>query len=209
MGKDLKKALIFFARFSLVVVLILFGINASGTNIDELLEPIDSTIRGLLDSRDRLPQLGPAPEFSLTSSEEKELNSAELKGKVWVVNFFTTRCQKACANQAKEIDTLSRIFEGAHFLSISLDPDHDSPEVLKDFAAKHAAPHVNWHFLVGEKNRVTELMKQGFVINPSTVAQSPSDQIVLIDREGMIRGYYDSADPDAMEALKHAILEVT
>jgi protein SCO1/2 len=93
-------------------------------------------------------------------------------------------------------------------LSFSVDPDHDSPEVLTLYARKFSADPQRWFFLTGEKAEVARLVRDGFLlpIAENAAAQpgqlvTHSTKFVLIDAEGRVRGWYDGEDQAALEKL--------
>ena len=89
-------------------------------------------------------------------------------------------------------------------VSFSVDPQHDTPAVLREYAAKLDAQPGRWHFLTGDKNTIYRLSRDGFKLATAEGgAEGPihSTRLVLVDRSGMIRGYYDATDADAVTRL--------
>ncbi len=163
--------------------------------------------------RKELPVLGQIPEFKLTAQDAKPFTQEEMKGRVWVADFFFTSCGGACPlmteRMKKSIQTSlldMRDEKGeppAKILSFSVDPERDTPEVLAQYAKDHGAEPGVWVFLTGPLEEITRTVVQGFKISMGKVpSQVPSqdeiwevvhgEQFLLIDRQGRIRGYYSS-----------------
>lgn len=156
-----------------------------------------------------LPVLKPAPEFSLKQPDGKMLGLRELQGKVWVADFIFTRCQGQCPLLSNKMAELQKQFAGkAEFRSVSfsVDPKHDSPQVLGQYAKRFGADLGRWFFLTGKPGEVQALSEKGFVLAASGGdAIAHSYRFVLVDKKGQIRGYYLVTDPDKWNELKAAI----
>lgn len=93
---------------------------------------------------------------------------------------------------------------GVQLVSFTVDPQHDTPAVLRDYAAKLNAPSERWKFLTGDKIAIYQLAENGFKLaatDGGTGGPIHSTRLVLIDRGGVIRGYYDATDSDAITRL--------
>lgn len=129
-----------------------------------------------------LGNFGIVPAFVLTERSGRRVTREALQSRVWVANFFYTRCPDICPLQSTQIAGLQRDFadhRGVWLVSISIDPEHDTPDVLKDYAQKFGADPDRWLFLTGEKAAIYRLAQDGFhlsVVDPSTTPQNmPSD----------------------------------
>ncbi len=158
-----------------------------------------------------LDRLGPAPQFTLTSQAGTPFSSTELKGQVWLADFMFTTCRGICpilTQRLLEIQDGMGGREGWHIVSISVDPDTDTPEVLTAYANKHGADLDRWTFLTGDKKEIFTIISDGFhlVVEEGAGDEAEptlhSPRIVLVDREGEIRGYYDSLDDESMARLE-------
>lgn len=145
-----------------------------------------------------LPKYWAIPNFSLTDSAGQPFDSASLKGKIWVADFFFTSCPGVCPLLSARMSALHQEFAGddrVRFVSITTDPEHDTPAVLHEYAARFKAD-VRWIFLTGEKKTIWELSRDGFKL---AVADSPgeteiithSTRLALIDKTGTARGFYE------------------
>ena len=170
-----------------------------------------SLVAGACTHRQPPPVLGDAPQWQLTNRDGRTVSSADLAGAPYVVDFIFTRCVAICPAMTAQMERVTRgLPEGSEIklVSISLDPAHDTPEVLEEFAAKRHAPD-SWLFLTGaDQQRMFDLSQKGFKLAATLVPDDPTQPIVhstrfvLVDGEGRIRGYYDSLEPEAMDKLR-------
>lgn len=152
--------------------------------------------------------LGVAPSFQMTDQTGKRFSSDSLKGKVWAVEFFFTRCTGVCPVMNRNMARVYEALKGREdfaIVSISVDPEHDSPKVLAQYAEQFGADATKWHFLNAPKEEVVRLSRDGFLLGTSEVAEEfvHSNRFVLVGRDGQIAGYYvgtDEADVHQMIA---------
>jgi protein SCO1/2 len=159
-----------------------------------------------------------APAFTLTNRDGRAVRSQDLAGKPWIADFIFTRCPASCplmtARMARLDQELARDHE-VRLVSISVDPEHDTPAVLERYAQSYKAPP-RWLFLTGGKEEIYRLSRQGFKLGidipppsgPGGPAVEPilhSTRFVLVDGQGRIRGYYDGIDEDSMKKLRGAL----
>jgi protein SCO1/2 len=155
------------------------------------------------------PDLGTVPEFTLIERSGQTIRRADLDGGPWVADFVFTRCTGMCpALSARMADLRHRVADAglaARFVSFSVDPTHDTPEVLRDYARRVGADGDAWLFLTGPRDALYELIGGGFHLSvserpPTAVAAeggeliTHSDRFVLVDGAGRIRGYYHGLD---------------
>jgi protein SCO1/2 len=156
-----------------------------------------------------LPVLGVVPAFRFIDQDGVAFGPETLGGKPWVADFIFTRCPTVCPLMTERLAALEpRLSERVHLVSLSVDPDFDTPERLRAFAREHGASSPRWHFLTGDSAAVQVAVTEGFKI--SLAHEGPDDDflsivhgvhLVLVDAQGRIRGYYDSTDPEALERL--------
>lgn len=156
--------------------------------------------------------LGTLPAFSLTTQAGRPLIRADLEGRPWVAAFIFTRCAGICPAMTSRMARLQHeVPAGTRLVSFSVDPRHDTPEVLTRYAHDfHAGP--DWLFVTGTQEALFALAVDGFKLGASEV---PSDQqaaggdgaflhsskLVLVDGTGQLRGYYDSTEEAAVRDL--------
>jgi protein SCO1/2 len=159
-----------------------------------------------------LSHYGAVPEFSLLERNGNKATLADMHGKVWIADFIYTTCTDTCPTQSATMARLQEQFAGSHELrlvSFSVDPEHDTPEVLSDYAQRFKADADRWLFLTGDKEQIARLVQEGFRLSAAALTDSTSKQavimhsprFVLIDRQSQIRGYYDSRDHAALARL--------
>lgn len=154
---------------------------------------------------------GSVPDFSLIDQTGKTVTPAELKGQVWVADFFFTHCPGRCPLMTKRMGTLqSALPEGgdARLVSITVDPERDSPEVLAEYAEQFGAKDDRWLFLTGDKKAIIELAREGFHLPASEDPNDHSLRLALVDRAGRIRGYFDSMDDESLAELRQRLQQL-
>jgi protein SCO1 len=156
-------------------------------------------------SDSRLPVIGPAPPFTLTSQDNKPVSLADFHGKVVAVTFIYTGCPDICPMLTQKMvqvqDELGADFgKKIAFVSISLDPEHDTPEVLKDYAQFWAAKPEGWSFLTGSPEAVREVTRRYgvFFSKKEDGSVEHSQLTTLVDADGRMRVQYLGArfDPE-------------
>jgi protein SCO1 len=146
---------------------------------------------------ERLPTIGAAPDFALTSQDGAEVTLESLRGKVVAVAFIYTWCPDICPmltdKMARVQDALGADF-GAKvaFLSITVDPERDTPEALKAYAEALDADLAGWSFLTGTPAAIREVAQRyGVVVRPAADGQVDHTLLTtLIDRHGAMRVQY-------------------
>jgi protein SCO1 len=149
------------------------------------------------------------PEFKLISHLGDSVDRQVMQGKITIVDFFFTSCPSICPIMSSEMERVNNVFLGTQevqILSISIDPEFDTPEVLKDYADRHDAKEKKWLFLSGEKNEIYNLARCGFILPTMHGGAIPddfvhSDKFVLVDDLGRIRGYYSGTNKDEVDRL--------
>lgn len=156
-----------------------------------------------------LPVLGEVPEFVFFDSKAQEFSYEELKGKVWVADFIFTSCSGICPIMTNKMSYLHKNYlleKDVRMVSISVDPETDSPQVLDDFANKYEADTEKWHFLTGATEKIHKLAVEGFKIGSVEDPVMHSAKFVLVDKNMKIRGYYDGTEDKEVEKLLGDIL---
>ncbi len=156
------------------------------------------------------------PEFSLTERSGKSTGLQDLRGKIWIADFIYTTCTDTCPLQTAEMAKLQEQWSDQpelKLVSFSVDPAHDTPQVLSRYADKFKADADRWLFLTGGKEQIAQLVQEGFRLSaapaPDGAKESGvilhSPRFVLVDKEAQIRGYYDSRDGAAIKRLKEDV----
>lgn len=153
------------------------------------------------------PVMGKVPEIALTNRDGRAVQLRDLAGAPWIADFVFTRCPASCPMMTARMAKLNRELPedlGVRLVSISVDPEHDTPEVLQKYAESFEAP-ARWLFLTGDREAIHRLSKEGFKLGIDVPAGQPilhSTRFVLVDGEARIRGYYDAFDEEAMKKLR-------
>ena len=150
---------------------------------------------------------GAVPEFQLTNQNGEPFGSAQLLGKVWVADFIFTTCRGPCPVISGRFAEVQKPLEksGVHLVSFTVDPETDTPEVLREYATRLNARPGRWDFLTGAKEEVYALTQNGFKLplldDGGEQGPAHATRAVLVDRKGTIRGYYDMLAPDVVAKL--------
>lgn len=178
----------------------------------------------------RISVYGHVPAFSLTERSGRHVTLDDLRGLVWVAGFIYTECTETCPTQSLAFARLEREFAdaaGFRLVSITVDPTHDTPEILRRYAERYGASD-RWWFLTGDKRDIYCLAQQGFRLavadpaasSPPTCGQAfrigpapawashgskglvmHSARSVLVDGTGQIRAYHLMTDEGSLKAL--------
>ncbi len=160
------------------------------------------------------------PPFTLTERSGQPFDSsAALKGKIWLANFFFTACPGPCLamnGKMQELQqSLGRDHADVRLVSFSIAPEADTPEVLRKYAQKfHASPD-KWSFLTGSHDTIYDLAEKAFML-PTVDQQGTqhaadqgdfihSEKIALVDRQGVVRKYFDSTNPEILQQVLTAV----
>ncbi|NDC80884.1 MAG: SCO family protein [Verrucomicrobia bacterium] len=160
-----------------------------------------------------LPSLAQVPDFRFVERDGQSRTLRDLEGKVWVANFFFSTCPGPCPALTSQVGEISRAVARAKgevkVVSISVDPETDTPEKLRVYADKYGAG-ANWWFLTGSLEDTFRLARDGFKLaleaNPPAGASRDgkmlhSTKIALVDGQGRIRGYYSGTDADLLARI--------
>lgn len=153
-----------------------------------------------------LSSYGKVPDFQLVNQDAQPFGSSNLLGKIWIADFIYTTCPGPCPMISTRMSELEKPLRDTdvHLISVSVDPEKDTPEVLRGYAEKLHAQPGRWDFLTGPRRSIYTLSRDGFKLGVSDgEAGVPvhSTRVVLIDRRGEIRGYYDALEADAVTKL--------
>lgn len=152
-------------------------------------------------------------EFEFRNQYNQKVSLQDVKGKIFIAEYFFTTCQTICPIMTDEMMRVQSRFRGndeVKILSFTVDPDIDTVETLKAYAEKHQAQKGQWHFLTGKKEELYQLARNSFFVLKPAEARNLGDansdfihtnNFVLIDRALQIRGYYDGTNPQEVNTL--------
>ena len=151
---------------------------------------------------------GTVPSFQLVNQNGQPFGSPQLAGKIWIADFIYTTCPGPCPMISSRMSELQKPLEktDVRLVSFSVDPEKDTPQVLRGYAEKLQADPARWNFLTGPKSAIYKLSHDGFKLAVSDGSNEQgipvhSTRMVLVDRHGQIRGYYDATEADAVTKL--------
>ncbi|MCD6543686.1 MAG: SCO family protein [Flavobacteriaceae bacterium] len=177
-------------------------------------------------SKKELVKFEKVPVFKFTNQNGKIISNKDFEGKVFLVEFFFTTCPTICPKMNANMVKIQNEFYGNPdfgIASFSIDPEHDTPEVLKAYAKEKGATLKNWHFMTGEKDRIYDFSNNGFKLYAGENKDAEggfehSGLFALIDKEGYIRSrtvkngeienpikFYDGLDTNQIQWLKEDI----
>jgi protein SCO1/2 len=159
---------------------------------------------GCTDPASKLPNYDKVPAFAMTDSTGHSFSGEELAGKVWIADFIYTTCPFACPRMTAQMHKLEKEVRGmkdVELVSFSVDPRHDTPPVLNDFAHRFGGPTNHWVFLTGTPASVELIADKTFHVGNEVGKIEHSTRFILVDKSGDIRGYYSSSDSDDLSKL--------
>jgi protein SCO1 len=154
----------------------------------------------------------PVPEFKLTERSGKPVTRDDLKGKVWVASFVFVRCSGPCpavTTTMAKLQSELKLTEtpDLRLVTFTIDPEHDTPGELKDYANSRKADPERWLFLTGKEAEIHDLIEKGFKAavvktkNPNPgEAYDHSTRLAVVDKAGVIRAYFDGLQTKSMTA---------
>ena len=189
----------------LFIIIILFGIF-SLPKIYERVVNSDIKDSNRLNTNERLAYLSisdekrKAPDFLLTNQDSILISNDDMIGKVYVLEFFFTRCPDICIDMNQNMKLLDEEFGDSNdfgIISITIDPNNDTPSILKKYSEALDVKSQNWHFWTGEKDYIYDLANIGFNIfanqNSNFIGGfEHQGYFALIDKDGYIRSRKDS-----------------
>lgn len=140
----------------------------------------------------------------MTDANRRPFTEKDLDGKVWIVDFIYTNCPAECPRMTSRMHQLEDQIKsepGVNLLSISVDPDRDTPEVLKEFAGRYGAPNERWRFLTGDNASVHLLAYQTFHVGDVIGKIEHSTKFAVLDKHRTVRGYYSSFSAEGLANL--------
>lgn len=151
-------------------------------------------------------------EFQFDTHHGTQLSNSELKGKVWVAYFFFSTCAGICPTMNKNmmrVQTALKSNPDFQILGFTVDPKVDTVTILNAYSGNFGVDPQTWHFLTGDKRKIYHLARESFKLGVDEIPPDPggardfihSEKLVLVDRAGVIRGYYDGTNVEEVERL--------
>jgi protein SCO1/2 len=170
-----------------------------------------SVLSGCIAKQPPLPIYGQIAGFELTDETAKPFDRKSLDGKIWVADFIFTTCTGPCPRMSSLMRQVQQTTSGmpeVKLVSFTVDPEHDTPAALAEYAARYHAQPERWHFLTGSREALDALMRDAFKLGNVDGQLVHSTRLVLLDRKARIRGYYGTSEDSPVTQLVRDIKRV-
>jgi len=171
--------------------------------------------------KSKLPVYSVLRDFALTNQDNKVISLSDLAGKVWIADIIFTRCPGPCRRMTKDMARLQDLWPkdaSVHFISLTSDPEYDTPAVLKRFAQEYKADLDRWDFLTGTKQQIVNVavdeLKLTRIEKPEGERESVDDLFihstifVVIDKRGQLRATIETDQPDSLTHAREVVDEL-
>ena len=209
----MKRIIFVFLVLMICVPIAYYFINPSSKKKLPIINPTD-LLTDVVDPELRNKARGhKAQDFEFINHNGERINSKQLEGKIWVVEYFFATCLGICPimnEQMMRIQAAYKNDSNVVLLSFTVDPEKDSVMALKDYAISHGAIDGKWHFFTGDKKDLYELARKSFFVLKPAEAKNLGDagsdfihtnNFVLLDQKKRIRGYYDGTNAEEVSEL--------
>ena len=149
------------------------------------------------------------PPFVFTNQDGEKVTEKDMRGKIYVADFFFTRCKTICptmTTQLRRVADGTKDFDGVMIMSHTIDPDNDTEEVLKAYANKYEADTERWHFVRGSMEYTHDFARSSYLLgveqdNNAQGGFLHSEYLILVDRKGHLRGIYKGTNTKEVTSL--------
>tara|TARA_B110001454_G_scaffold13941_1_gene12670 strand:- start:483 stop:1163 length:681 start_codon:yes stop_codon:yes gene_type:complete len=211
--KKYLPALLFFVVFSAVVLTVFYHLLKVDNQL-KIYNPIDVNPRLVDDSMLHIQKNHTIADFKLINQNGKTITNNDYRDKIYIADFFFTRCQAICITMAYNMSELQAYYKNDGdilFLSHSVTPVIDSVSVLKEYAEKKGVISGKWNVTTGSKKHIYNLARKSYfaVLDEGNGDENDfihTEQFVLVDKERRIRGYYDGTENSDIKKLKEDIV---
>lgn len=191
-------------------IILIFGIYAIPKIVNKFKSPT-------------LIEIGKIPNFEFNNQDGKLISNSFYEGKVYVIEFFFTTCPTICPKMNESMVKLQNEYYGNldfGIASFSINPEYDTPKILKEYAQSHGATLKTWNFLTGDKTAIYNLANKGIALYAGENSDAEggfehSGMFALVDKKGVIRSrldehgnpiaFYDGLDPKGVQMIKEDI----
>lgn len=205
--------LIFLIVFSVIGITVFYHITAVDNTLP-IYSPSDVNPRLVDKSIRHQKKNHTIADFKLINQNGKTITQKDYQDKIYIADFFFTRCQTICISMAFNMSELQEKYKNDNdimFLSHSVTPVMDSVPVLKEYAERKGVIDQKWNVTTGSKKHIYELARKSYfaVLDEGDGGKQDfihTEQFVLVDKERRIRGYYDGTDKESMKKLQDDIV---
>lgn len=206
--KKSKPSLLFIFFFSILFVPVLYFLEKPKIELP-VYNPIDVNPRLVDDAMKHISRNHKVSNFELINQNGEKITQDDFKDKIYIADFFFTRCQTICPIMAINLKELQAYFKNdkeIKFLSHSVTPIMDSVSVLRKYADKNHAINGKWEITTGDKKLIYELARKSYfaVLDEGDGGEQDfihTEQFVLVDKKKQIRGFYDGTDKTEMQRI--------
>ncbi len=147
-----------------------------------------------------LPHYYSVEPFQLMNENGRAFSDRDLRGRAYVADLIFTSCAGTCPLMSSKMAELQKSTPASvQLVSFTVNPEFDTPAVLKDYGKRYNADESRWHFLTGSSKAMTDVAMA--LKLPSQGPLAHSDRLLLIDGNGVVRGIYDGTDSEAIKRL--------
>ena len=209
----MKRLLFLVIFFSIGVSVTYFMIRPSDKKILPILNPVDVKKEMVDPELLRIGYGHKVGDFSFLNQEGKMISLDDVRGKVFVAEYFFTTCGTICPIMNQQMQRVAQAYATENdfrILSFTVDPKTDTVEQMKRYATAHGADAKKWYFLTGSQEKLYALARKSFFVLKPAEAENQGDvgsdfihtnNFVLVDKQLRIRGYYDGTNPKEIEGL--------
>jgi protein SCO1/2 len=206
--KKSRSTLIFLFFFSIIFIPVLYFLVKPKDKLP-VYNPVDVNPRLVDDSVKHISRNHRISDFNLINQNGETITKEDFEGKIYVADFFFTRCQTICPIMAVNMKDLQEEFKNdpdLKFLSHSVTPVMDSVPVLRAYADKNEAIDGKWEITTGDKRHIYELARKSYfaVLDEGDGGDQDfihTEQFILVDQKGQIRGFYDGTEKEEMQRI--------
>lgn len=175
----------------------------------------------LTTTKSELPIYSVLRDFSLTNQNNAVVTLDDLRGKVWIGDIIFTRCPGPCRRMTKDMARLQDLWPKdapVHFISLTSDPEYDTPAVLKRYAEEHKADPTRWDFLTGQKQQIIDVAVDGLKLTRVEKSENERESendlfihstiFVVVDKRGQIRATIETDQPDSLTKARAVVDEL-
>ena len=206
--KKSRSTLIFLFFFSIIFIPVLYFLVKPKDKLP-VYNPVDVNPRLVDDSVKHISRNHRISDFNLINQNGEAITKEDFEGKIYIADFFFTRCQTICPIMAVNMKDLQEEFKSdpdLKFLSHSVTPVIDSVPVLRAYADKNEAIDGKWEITTGDKRHIYELARKSYfaVLDEGDGGDQDfihTEQFILVDQEGQIRGFYDGTEKEEMQRI--------
>lgn len=179
------------------------------------------THQRLTTAKSKRPIYSVVRDFSLTNQDGEAVTLGDLRGKVWVADIIFTRCPGPCRRMTKDMARLQDLWPKdapVVFVSITSDPQYDTPEVLRRFGTEYKADFDRWHFLTGPKQEIVEFAVGSLKLTTIDKEEAERESIndlfihstifVVVDKRGQVRASVETDNPDSLNQAREVVEEL-